>query len=761
MSNVKTAVGIEKQFSPQPRDLYQKNLQGLSGNIRVDVDASTKYQDLARSLGVLGDTLEADFISKEKNKKKIGIAEAERIISSQSEEDMMKLSAIELLNNHSEHSVADNPYAITTIEKMRGKYFGARAKTEYDVWRKDQPPVREASEEVARYKNYVQKHYSNVVDISTDQEAFEKGFYDNFIPDQKEKADNFLKEKSTEMDVLRQGSTLASLSETAERGNIDSKEDIAKKLNETFGASNLAGASSGERVKYMDEFLDNFVMVTGDYEKAKYLAENVILGTDLKGNPIKASGVVPLSSYFRKAEVRTGQLFRERVQKSLKDFETMPIPEINAMYDTWEKSDPHWFQVMSPYRDNIMAQRERADQKAKQDKANSQVDSHVKGLAQQSLYYQYEGYLAGSTHAFDGNAVASSFSFLPKIAYQKYGKDGSVEEKEYSFDRAEVFQFVNQKTVEIAQSDMSPEAKNEAFLKLYNWPPADQVKGAYKMAVDTALDNLNTDRLQTNAKGAILSDQALSAIDMYKTNPEMFTGIFGQDTAAKVATLATLSQGAGSLEGGVASYASANDKRKDPVRLKEAKAKLGSYISTESSLGGFTSLNGEAVSLKMSLAGNASIHRQVEEQALNYMLAEDIDPKTAVEKATENVRKSNYVYRDTAVPKSIFNGIHVENKAAMGQQTLNWFVENFKQQTGIEDTYLSTEYDSNRELFIIRGGGTFKSYTVNDITWQGNEMLRQMEENGKAQSGSRNITLEDIKRPEYSIPEHGDEWRND
>ncbi len=759
MSNVKTAVGSEKQFSPQPRALYQKNLQGLSGNIRVDVDASTKSQDLARSLGVLGDTLEADFISKEKNKKKIGIAEAERIISSQSEEDMMKLSVIELLNNHSEHSIADNPYAITTIEKMRGKYFGARAKTEYDVWRKDQPPVKEASEEVARYTKYVQDTYGEVSGVATDQEAFQKGFYDNFIPDQKEKADGFLKEKATEMDIIRQGSTLASLSETAERGNIDSKEDIAKKLNETFGASNLAGASSGERVKYMDEFLDNFVMVTGDYEKAKYLAENVILGTDLTGNPIKASGVIPLSSYFRKAEVRTGQLNRERFYKTLKDLETKPIAEIYAMSADWEKNDPHWFQVMAPHLKGVIDARERAEQKAKMDKANSQVDSHVKGLAQQSLNYQYEGYLAGSTHAFDGNAVASSFSFLPKIPYQKYDKDGLVEEKEYSFDRAEVFQFVNQKTVEIAQSDMSPEAKNEAFLKLYNWPPADQVKGAYKMAVDTALDNLNTDRLQTNAKGAILSDQALSAIDMYKTNPEMFTGIFGQDTATKVATLATLSQGAGSLEGGVASYASANDKRKDPVRLQEAKTKLASYISTESTLKGFTSLTGESVELK--LAGNASLHKQVEEQAINYVLAENLAPKTAVEKSLENVRKSNYVYRDTSVPKSIFNGIHVENKAARGQQTLNWFVEDFKQETGVEDAYISTEYDSIREIFIIRGGGTFKSHTVNDITWQGNEMLRQEYEQGKAQSGSRNVTLEDIKRPEYSIPEHEDEWRND
>ena len=751
MSNVKTAVGIEKQFSPQPRDLYQKNLQGLSGNIRVDVDASTKYQDLARSLGVLGDTLEADFISKEKNKKKIGIAEAERIISSQSEEDMMKLSAIELLNNHSEHSIADNPYAITTIEKMRGKYFGARAKTEYDVWRKDQPPVKEASEEVARYTKYVQDTYGEVSGVATDQEAFQKGFYDNFIPDQKEKADGFLKEKANEMDVIRKGSALAEATEIMENAKQFTPTEVAERLTNLFKEATLAGQSYKDKWELAGFITDSYAKLYGDVDGLQQIREETLIGSvDPKtGNPLRLSDFYPASDAYRMAEVRAFQINNEEMRTETERLKGLTIPELHAYKDELFETDIKEFNKMLPSVTALITQKEQEEKKQKAAQIQVSAERYVQQEAEAFLQAQFEAKTKNWTITSSGAPRYDSLSAMPPIPYKTIDSQGNIITKEFRMTKELADGIVWKGVQQIEQdSSLSPKEKFDRVFDLFGWEPASGAKEMYKNTITSALTTITPDQKMT--------PQLQRSLDLYQTSPEKFHELFGKDATAITSAILTLGNSRGNLEEGIMLYATTKDKRRDEKLMTQVKTEINRHISLDTTLEGFKGIDGNLLDIRMSLSANSTVRMQVEELATTLRLA-GLDTKTAIKDSVESVKKVNYIYKETTVPKSIFNDLPVENKGYVGKLALDHIVANYCNETGMQEAFIRVEWDFERNQLVINND---PRYTVNDIQWEALERLKELEK-GQAQSGSRNVTLEDIKRPEYSIPEHEDEWRND
>ena len=740
MSNVKAAVGSEKQFSPQPRDLYQKNLQGLSGNIRVDVDASTKSQDLARSLGVLGNAVEAEFISKEKNKEKIGIYDAEKVIEGRSEEDLKKLSAIELLHSYGGMRSADNPYAVVTVEKMRGKYLGARAKTEYDVWRKDQPPVKEASEEVARYTKYVQDNYGEVSGVATDQEAFQKGFYDTFIPDQKEKADNFIKEKSTEMDITRKGMALAKISEIIENANNLTPQELQDSIAKVFKEGRLAGQLPKDKFELAGYTIDKYASLWGNREGLQQLLTNTPVGVDpTTYEPVMLGNYYPAHDAYRMAEIRETHVKNEALRKKQDPLKKLTIPELYAHKDTLYATDIKEFNVMAPFIDTLITEKEKAEKEQKITQMQKDSEGFVKKEMEMFIYDQLEARSNNWTRTAMGAPRYDSLGAIPPFHYKTLDSSGKVIDKEIKVTQ-EMMDTVVWREVQRLEQDtsLSTEEQFNHLYDLFGWGLASGAKEMYKNTITSALSTITPDQKMT--------PQLQRSLDLYQASPEQFHELFNKEASSTVAAIVTLGNSRGNFEEGIMLYATTKDKRNDEKLMAQVKKDINQQITLDTTLKGFVGLDGGAVNITTSLSSNSAIRQQVEELATTLMLA-GRDANTAVKESLESVKKVNYVYRGTAVPKSIFNEFPVENKGDLGKRTLDHMVINYCTSKGLEESFAYVEWDYTRNQLVINNDAR---YDINDIQWEASERLKELQaewEKQKTLPEYQDVTLEELKKP--------------
>ena len=766
-SNVSNAIGTQKQFFPSPQGTYAKRLNQVAGNIEVQADTSNSGLLLAQALGTLGDAITTEETSREKRKEQLGISEAERIIAGRSEEDLKKMTAIEMLNNYGQFDTADNPYAITTIEKMRGKYLGARAKNEYELEvRQKEGIAKTTEEEVARYNKFIREKYGQYVSTTSDTEAFQKGFFDNHIVDQVEQANNQIKEKSEELDAIRKGTTEAELSQLVNNGfNLDAKS-LAGGYNKIMAQNRLANASPTERIEQTKQFLRDYVQMTGDYTKVDYLATNGVLGVDDKGSPIKIKDVINLQDYKRAAELRTNQIYGERLQKSLQDLQAKgSMASVNKQYDIWKKQDPSWFNVMVPYRNNLEEYYAKLEEQKLKNEMKMSVDEHLRQMSFGVLEDQYRAYEAGNNKDSQGYVVASSYSDLPKFSYQTLDASGNPSDKKYEWSKEDVNVFIEGKLHQIMSSGGSPEERSAKIMKLLLFPPAQHYADTIKMQLNSAIDSLTVDKLGKDSKGnPVLTGQLQDSIKMYQTDPEAFQHLFGEDTTKNLETLQLLSQATGNVKEGVALFAQGRDKRNDVEFSRRVHGEISRRLGF-TRLRGFKNVDGSVSKVDTALASNRSIMRRVESLAENLMFS-GMTSENAVHTALEKVRKTSYVWRDTAVPRTIFNGIRTQNKAAIGKQVLDYYINDFAKKTGVNPMHIMTEYDVDRNVFKLSGGGAFLTYSINDITYTGNRILDDMVKKDKKNPPGKNVTLKDVqgKKPNksngyvtsYSETEHQD-----
>lgn len=741
MSNVSNAIGTQKQFSPMPQGTYEKRLH----SVNIAANTSNDGLLLAKSLGVLGDALATEGLSQEKRREQLGIAEAERIISSRSEEDMKKLTAIEMINNYGNFETADNPYAISTIEKMRGKYFGAKAKNQYDTEVvQAQGRAKTPEEEVARYNKFIQDKYGEYIKTTSDEKAFNKGFYDNHIVDQLETANNQIKYKSQELDAIRIGTTQAELSKIVETAHTMSKEDILSKFNEVMDNNRMANASIPERIQQAKQFLKDLTEMTGDYQKVEHIMDAGVLGVDGSGAPVHVGSVVDGQDFKRAAELRTRQLFGERVQSDILALQKMTPAEVNKQFDTWQRDDPEWFNVMTGYRDNIFTYHQQVEKRKQIEETKQNISKAVRQASFSHLENQWNAYQAGNNKDAMGYVVAASYGDLPQFEYQTVDSQGDVVTKKYSWSKEDVNLYVDNKLSQIINNpSLTPEERSAETMRLLSWPPAKHYSDSIKMQLTTALDSLTVDKLKTDSSGkAVLTGQAQDAIQMYRTDPEAFQHLFGSHLTTEMETLQLLTQATGDTREGVNLYAQGRDKRRDNELVngeRGIKAQVSRYLASER-LQGFLGIDGQEVAVNTSLVSNRSVSRRVEALAQNLMYA-GMPADRAVETAMEKTRSSTYVWKDTAIPRSIFNGIMTENKATVGKAVLEYYLDSFAKSTGVDPAFISTEYDIDRNVLTISGGGGHVTYNVNDITYSGNYLLQEWAKNPPQ---GRDITFEEL-----------------
>ena len=156
-TNVANAVGTQRQFAPQVRDTYQKQLIVPSGS--TTAGAGSKAASLAKALGVLGDTILSHMSQQDARDEKYGKFMAEVIKNDPNNAGKILTSSQQMLANSNHKELLDNPYTMAALDKYRGENAirDIRNRYDQDVVAKE-GECQTAGEENARWLNFVEAH---------------------------------------------------------------------------------------------------------------------------------------------------------------------------------------------------------------------------------------------------------------------------------------------------------------------------------------------------------------------------------------------------------------------------------------------------------------------------------------------------------------------------------------------------------------------------------------------------------------------------
>jgi hypothetical protein len=660
------------------------------------------------------------------------------------EKDMHDLTSIDILQTYgNDHSLIDNPWAVATVEKMKGTYLSARAKDEYNTFRQSQEPAKTAEEEVTRYNKFTQDYFGKAAEKASDITAFKTGYFENHPADQAEFAGRRLQELEVERKGIAQGSVQASLGTVISKSPTLSGEDLTKAVSDVFADTRMLGFSIPEKAKLAKEAMIDLAQSDPDFEKIKTMSEKVVIGAKPDGTLVHLGEVVNLHDVQQLAEQRTTQLFGVKVQTSLEELQGMTKEEANAKFAEWQVNDPHWFNVMSPYRDNVYRYQVEQEKKKLAAAFAASEQSYIKEQSVGILRNQFKAYLAGSNKDASNKVVAASYGDLPKITYSHRNSQGILVEKTKDWSVEEVNSFVDDRLNEImGNPNLDSGQKTAQAMKLLSWGPAKHYTDSVKMQLNNAIDTITVDKLPTGEDGkARLSDQLQTAVQMYNTNPEDFHNMMGDDVTKKLETIQLLSQAnGGDMRAAVGLYAQGRERAKDKEFTKNMDAAILGYLGggTLASLAGFMDLQGNEVKANVSLASNRSVMERVEGLA-KWLVYSGVDPAEAVQSAKAAAQKTHYIWKDTAIPRSIFNGINSSQRVKVGQQVLDYYFDKFVSDTGVDPQHIITTFDNTRGVFRLTGGGGYAAYTLNDIAYSGNYILSQAE-------ASQGVSLEEARR---------------
>jgi len=721
-TNTANALGVQQNFSPDPKAVYQKNLigtpAGLSGN-----GAASSGMQLAQALGVLGNSLQNEASAYEDRREKLGISAAEEIVKGQTPENLHKLSAIEMLQNYGHYDVSDNPYAVAMVEKMRGKYFGAKIKDEYTTYRGERSLPKTADEEITQYNSFVQQRFSGLQGVSSDLTAFRKGFFDSDLANQLDVAHGRRKELEVERKAIVTGSTQAAFGEVNSKAMGVDVDAVIKKYNAIFADARLTGTTIPERMEFAKGALKEYAQQTGQADKVDALAKGVVIGVDREGKSVSLASVLDTFDFKNLASQRQTHMFDQRIQSEITRLTKGSKEEANAQYELWKKSDPTFYNSMLPYRDNIYNSQVKREEKDKIKALNDNTTSHLTNASFAVLDQQFRAAKGGMTHDVVGRRVATSPGDLPKIKYTHYNLDGSTVEKEKSISDEHVTAYIDYQLNQLkANQSLTPEQRGAAVVTLLASPVAEKYAKTVKMQMDAALDTLTVDKLTKAENGtAKLSGILEDTFSWYRTNPEAFYRVFGSETSRKLETIQTLSLATGDIKEAVGLYAQGKERAKDKEFVRQTQNNLISAIKSQT-LDGFQDLSGNDEMINTALAGNRSIMARVETLA-ESLIYTGMSTTQALEAAKTAARKTHRVWRDTAFPLSAFNGINSEERGKVGAQVLDYYLKKFVEDTRVDERHIMSTFDADRGVFRLSGGGAFVTYSLNDIAYSGNYLL--------------------------------------
>ena len=372
-TNTSNAIGMERQFSPQQQDVYQKQLQGIRSNTAGDLESSGGYR-LARALGVAGGNLINEAKRMEEHRGRKG----EYIGKYAEEKNLDKFRDIQaILANAGVDEYADNEYTRAYIARAEG----AKAMAELDNRYKEEVVdvkgwCNSQKEEFDRYNKFIADHKAEYslkdTPISaeydeSDSQFFDDGMYEHFHEYAMGNLHGQEAQAADNRKVIRNASFRSQLDkytspEYLAKTSIDQQ---IKDLTALGGRSLDMGMTIGEVTSGWNEYIKARVQLNGGADDLDKLGE-IVVYKDPDGKDIKLKDILPMDSYKNMAVIQDGNLLEKDTVDAIDSLsKCKTLAEFTAAAEDLKKKNPRLYANLAE-RGTLLSLRENAQQAEEQ-----------------------------------------------------------------------------------------------------------------------------------------------------------------------------------------------------------------------------------------------------------------------------------------------------------------------------------------------------------------------------------------------------------
>lgn len=178
-TNTSDALGTQRQFTPRPIDTYIKRLTGIENPREVMYEQDNRGEQLAKALSTLGDALYAEDIEQEKRQKLVADSLAPIWYSNAefTKEERKRLTSAQLVALSSpEYGLQDNPFAIAVIDRLKGEERANDLCADFQELMKNSEHPKTLGEQLELYEAFRRENFDKDKEYITNSVAFQDGW---------------------------------------------------------------------------------------------------------------------------------------------------------------------------------------------------------------------------------------------------------------------------------------------------------------------------------------------------------------------------------------------------------------------------------------------------------------------------------------------------------------------------------------------------------------------------------------------------------
>lgn len=632
---VQNAVGTQRQFTRQPVATYQTSLRNLVAS--QGITKSGAGDRLYNTLIGLGDTA-MKYASSEEDRARAKTVDVEPLINAATDDDWKKLSAIELLNKYGKFQLADNPYAVATIEQARGKYMSEKFNQNYSLL-KAQNHVEDPAEERQRYTDEKNKFLKDNIADSYDTQQFYKGFWESNPQDILNITNEKVAEKSKSLDIIGRSALQAQAATYISENADKSPEDYVSGLQKLINSSTLMSYQVSDRKAMLEGVLKDTATELGSPDKIRQCGNIIITNNSDGTKPILVKDIIDLNPFIRMAEDTALARPNEWTNQQY---------EIMAKCNTVDELD-NWWNKLSPESQHMM---------------QSQYGKYRVALVRE-VKIKNEQMIRDNRRMHKEIQESQSADISLNLAIANKA-DNTYCSADKAYDAA------TRKLATISPGDTN------TFAKVLFWAPNSRMRSEYKNYFQQGIFGASANEMGDSSNPKSVTN----AIALYKYNPALFSATFGKSLASDIQTISALIDAKGSPEEGFKFFCEGRD---NMARSEQLKKDAESFASNAMSAGYAAELiDANNPSTNVSVPITSDTFSNVSSTALKYLRACTLDESAAKSMLQFMLNKNYVVYAGNPMPKAVFakktdatNGIDAStDQYGTATKFMNYKVEN-------------------------------------------------------------------------------------
>lgn len=690
---VSDAVGTEHQFTPRADNTYQGNYQGLSA-VQAQSSSNSRSLELAQNMLRLSDALNNYMVSHERYKDEMGHIAAERMVNSETPDDIRKLNTIDAAQQYGYADASANPYFRAYAEKIRGGFLAARMKQEYDQ-AYSMSPAKSLEEEARRYQKFSSDWKANNIigdAAPANAVAFNDGFDESQLVNMNTLSSQWVTTKHKE-DIIN---TMASVKSKV--GQVVMKSgDLLKKnglltsaVQSIFNEARLMGVPAENRVQ-LAEYLMQQLVVTGHLTDKRFeqMADKVIVQTGMDGTKTKLSDILDMQMYrTAAAKYNASYLSEAHYKEAQKYIKIGGDKGLTAWLQKVDASTPEERMWRNPLTNYIKGEIEKNENRAEAARKYSLTHSLGAGGGKSNA--------TKLTDPKDASTLISKWMNYDEMV-------NGVPISSYKVDATTLYnQFLP------AMQQLMADEDYNGLSRLLAMPQAKDLRESITANLSSVLDNLHpTDEWEygTNAGG---NDNLKQLLLCMSKQPQIFTANFSGSLAADALVLSKLvAANGGNTDIGFRMFANYKVAAKETREAADSDFDSGGFIDqgiegvTRIATNGLTSED-----MGLSSENNALLIPMMKQQYIAYRCI-GLGSDTAWANVKSTIVQNFYAYHNGLYPRDLANNMGTGNDDEAFKMGLDMLCYAAAGDGNAEDVDIT--YDPNARMIRARLKGTSQS----------------------------------------------------